>query len=323
MIKVAVFLYLLFLMMKCSALRTSLVVLIGLVAASCSVNPYAATNRAYKKQAKAYARTLWAEPNPGPGDAAYLQGDYWVGATNFNMRKPNYVIIHHTAQNSTAQTLKTFTTPATQVSAHYVIGRDGKVYHMLNDYLRAWHGGNSRWGNNTDINSSSIGIELDNNGAEPFADAQLSSLLGVLEMLKKKHNIPTANFIGHSDIAPSRKVDPNPTFPWKQLADKGYGLWYDADALDSVVVAKVYTDSAAVADSTLLQPEILEFELVPLHQIPDNFSPEDALRIIGYDISNMDAAIKAFKLHFIQTEVNAVLTDKDKQILYNLYLKYR
>ena len=294
----------------------------GLTVGACATNPYAATNKVHKKQAKAYARTLYAVPEPAPESIPYPQGDYWVGATNFNMRKPNFVIIHHTAQTSTAQTLKTFTTPATKVSAHYVIGRDGKVYQMLNDYLRAWHGGVSKWGNNTDINSSSVGIELDNNGFEPFAEAQMASLLGVLETLKKKHDIPAANFIGHSDIAPTRKNDPNPTFPWKQLAEKGFGLWYDADALDSVLVAGSYFDSTAVADTSILQPELLVLKQEPKYKVPDNFNPKDALRIIGYDVRNMDAAIKAFKLHFIQSEVNATLTEKDKLILYNLYLKY-
>ncbi|MBC5994468.1 N-acetylmuramoyl-L-alanine amidase [Pontibacter sp. SD6] len=309
--------------MKGSALRMSLVVLIGLAAVACSVNPYAATNKVYKKQAKEYGRALWAIPEQDAAGLPYPQGDYWVGATNFNIRKPNYVVIHHTAQNSTEQTLKTFTTPATQVSAHYVIGRDGKVYQMLNDNLRAWHGGASKWGNTTDLNSTSIGIELDNNGAEPFAEAQINSLLGVLQTLKKRHGIPAANFIGHSDIAPTRKVDPNPTFPWKKLADNGFGLWYDADVLDSVMVAKTTVDSVAIADTTLLQPEMLVFEQVPVHKIPENFNPQDALRIIGYDTRDMNAAIKAFKLHFIQSEVNATLTEKDKLILYNLYLKYR
>lgn len=296
-----------------------MLILLGAAAVACNKNPYAATNKAYKKQAKAYARTLWAVPQANPAVQAYPQGDYWVGATNFNMRKPNFVIIHHTAQNSTEHTLKTFTTPSTKVSAHYVIGRDGKVYQMLSDYLRAWHGGASRWGNNTDINSSSIGIELDNNGAEPFSEEQINSLLGVLGTLKTTHDIPAANFIGHSDIAPARKVDPNPTFPWKRLAASGFGLWYDADVLDSVMVTKAY----AVTDTTLVPNTIQMLEWEPVHgKVPAGFVPQDALRIIGYDTRNLGAAIKAFKLHFIQTEVNATLTEKDTQILYNLYKKY-
>ncbi|HEY1005554.1 MAG TPA: N-acetylmuramoyl-L-alanine amidase [Sphingobacteriaceae bacterium] len=263
--------------------------LIGAAVSSCSSNPYAPTNRAYKKQAKTLSKIYRQTPPALPGGEKLQPGDQWVGTTNFSIRKPNYVIIHHTAQNSTAQTLRTFTLPRTAVSAHYVIGRDGKVYHMLNDYLRAHHAGVSKWGNNSDLNSSSIGIELDNNGYEPFAEAQVASLLQVLALLKENHKIPDANFIGHSDIAPPRKVDPNPTFPWKRLAENGFGLWPDSTVVDS---------------------------------LPADFSPKEALRIIGYDIKNMDAAIRAFKLHFVQTDLTPVLTEADKKVLYNLYRKY-
>ncbi|HXI00114.1 MAG TPA: N-acetylmuramoyl-L-alanine amidase [Sphingobacteriaceae bacterium] len=267
----------------------SLILSGSLLMAGCSSNPYARTNKSYKQQVKQFARTISTIPPINPGEASLQQGDYWVGSTNLSMRKPNFVIIHHTAQNSTEQTLKTFTTPKTQVSAHYVIGRDGKVYHMLSDFLRAWHAGAGKWGNASDINSSSIGIELDNNGFEPFSDAQVKSLLQVLEILKKTHSVPAANFIGHSDIAPGRKVDPNPTFPWKKLAQSGYGLWYD----------EVLTDS-----------------------VPENFNTREALRIIGYDIKNMEAAIKSFQIHFIQKKITGILTEEETAILYNLYKKY-
>ena len=249
--------------------------------AACSSSPYSPTNKIYKNQTKELTNTIRKTPiNPA--------GQDFVGTVNFGLRKPNYVIIHHTAQNSTEQTLKTFTVPSTQVSAHYVIGRDGIVFHMLNDYLRAWHGGAAKWGNATDINSSSIGIELDNNGFEPFAQAQINSLLNVLDTLKKKHGVPTANFIGHSDIAPGRKVDPNVTFPWKTLADRGFGLWPDA----------VLTDS-----------------------VPATFNPVDALRIIGYDVKNPVNAVKSFQLHFIQKEITGILNNEDTKVLYNLYKK--
>ena len=304
--------------------------------AACAVqkNPYAATNQSYKAQVKAYAEALRAMPPPTPG-ADSLLGKYWVGTTNFNLRKPNYVVIHHTAQDSTAQTLKTFTMPSTQVSAHYVIGRDGRVYHMLNDYLRAWHGGVARWGNTTDINSASIGIELDNNGIEPFAEAQITSLMHILGGLKKAYGIPTANFIGHADIAPSRKNDPSALFPWKRLAANGFGLWYDAGPLPSPFVA----DSAAALADRLLTPPLPAPDDVPMAAIlPVDtskvdaqlarlngpitvFSPREALRIIGYDTRDLPAAIRAFKLHFIQQNVGAPLNDADNRILYNLYKK--
>ena len=300
------------------------------VLAACATqrNPYAATNKSYKAQVKAYAAALRAVPPPTPGGDSLL-GNYWVGTTNFNLRKPNYVVIHHTAQESASQTLKTFTLPRTQVSAHYVIGRDGRVYHMLNDYLRAWHGGVARWGNNTDINSSSIGIELDNNGTEPFAQTQIASLLQVLADLKKAYGIPAANFIGHADIAPSRKNDPSTFFPWKQLADSGYGLWYDAGPLPSPngYDPAVPADSAGLPQPPLPAPirpdtTALDTQLARLNAAYPIFNPREALRIIGYDTQDLPAAIRAFKLHFVQQNINAQLTDADNRILFNLYKKY-
>jgi N-acetylmuramoyl-L-alanine amidase len=252
----------------------------------CASNPYKATNKVYRQQAKAFAKELrtqpWADSLQPP--------EHWAGTTNFSMRKPNFVIIHHTAQDACDKTITTFTTVKTQVSAHYVICKDGTVHHMLNDYLRAWHAGAAKWGNSTDINSNSIGIEIDNNGFERFTEAQLISLLRLLTKLKKDYNIPAANFIGHSDIAPGRKIDPNRYFPWQRLASGGFGLWYD-------------TTAAA--------------------QVPENFNALQALRIVGYNISDSLAAIYSFKLHFVQTDSSRVFTDADKKILFDLVKKYQ
>jgi N-acetylmuramoyl-L-alanine amidase len=283
-------------MMKNQAILAALVLL---AAAGCVRSPYAATNKVYKRQVRDLAQQLRAQPTlladslpPAP---------YWAGTVNFNLRKPNYVIIHHTAQHSTEQTLKTFTLPKTQVSAHYVIGRDGQTFHMLNDYLRAWHGGVARWGNVTDINSVSIGIELDNDGTEPFQEAQLSSLLKVLGSLKKTYNIPAANFIGHGDIAPVRKNDPSALFPWQRLAARGFGLWYDAAVLTDTTAAPFATDS--LGQNT-------------------GITPREALRIIGYDTQDLNAATAAFKRHFVPGETGTELTELDRRILFNLYRKF-
>ncbi|MCX8020706.1 MAG: N-acetylmuramoyl-L-alanine amidase [Chitinophagaceae bacterium] len=186
-------------------------VLFLLLLAACHQSRFAATNKVYKKQVKAFSRLIKAYPLRDSAGVAWSRE--WVGTTNLSLRKPNYVIIHHTAQNSCEQTLKTFTLPRTQVSAHYVICRDGTVYHMLNDMLRAHHAGVGKWGNITDMNSMSIGIELDNNGNEPFAEAQIQSLLVLLSRLKKTFQIPQSNFIGHLDWAPGRKTDPGRFFP--------------------------------------------------------------------------------------------------------------
>jgi N-acetylmuramoyl-L-alanine amidase len=252
---------------------------------ACSRNPYAVSNKEYKKKIRSLTQVLLEYPLAD----TISNNDNWIGTTNFDLRKPNFVIIHHTAQNSCDQTLKTFATDKSKVSAHYVICKDGTIHHMLNDYLRAWQAGVSRWGNATDINSLSIGIELDNNGFGPFTPEQISSLLKVLEMLKKKYSIPTANFIGHSDVAPGRKVDPNRYFPWETLSQKGYGLWFDTTCIE----------------------------------VPANFDTLQALRIIGYDLKNPQAAVQSFKLHFVQGDSSRILTDPDKKILYDLSQLYQ
>jgi N-acetylmuramoyl-L-alanine amidase len=248
---------------------------------------YKTTNSSYRDQAKRYAALLGQYPLK---DSAGLNmSPEWVGTTNFTMRKPNFVVIHHTAQTSCEQTLKTFTLPRTQVSAHYVICEDGTVYHMLNDYLRAHHAGLGRWGNNTDLNSSSIGIELDNDGTETFAEPQIQSLYTLLERLKKAHSIPTANFIGHSDLAPTRKNDPNVSFNWKEMSVRGFGLWY--------------------GDTTNLV-------------LPPNFSVPQALRIIGYDITNQTAAITVFKRKYLRKDNSKELSEGDKKVLYALMMRF-
>ncbi|SDE77689.1 N-acetylmuramoyl-L-alanine amidase [Mucilaginibacter pineti] len=262
------------------------------IVSSCSpkvVVPFVETNKVYKHQTDSVVEVIQRElPAALLDSVGQPIASEWVGTVNFNLRKPNYVILHYTAQDSLAQTLKTFTLVKPQVSAHYVVGKDGKVVHMLNDYLRAWHAGVSKWGSISDMNSCSIGIEIDNNGREPFNDIQVKSLLALLAQLKKVYNIPTANFIGHQDIAPGRKPDPGPLFPWKLLADKGFGYW----------------------------PEYL---LVPA---PDNFDYATALRLIGYDTTNLTNAIVAFKRHFIQTDETPAMTQLDLNVLYNVYRKY-
>ena len=259
--------------------------MISILTLACSSNKYAVSNRSYKHQARALAKIIRLVP--APDSLAYPFP--WVGTTNFGLRKPNFVIIHHTAQNSCGQTLQTFTSPASQVSAHYVICKDGTVHHMLSDYLRAWQAGVGSWGNDKDLNSSSVGIELDNTGFDSFPAPQINSLLAVLATLKRTYNIPAANFIGHADIAPTRKNDPGVYFPWQLLAQNGFGLWYD--------------------DTTQVT-------------VPQNFNSLQALRIIGYSVKDSGAAIVAFKRHFEMQDSSSTLTEGDKKILCNLTGKY-
>lgn len=209
---------------------------------------------------------------------------------NFNVRTPQIVVIHYTAQQSCGQSLETLSNAFIpgQVSAHYLICKNGVVNSMVDENYRAWHAGYGRWGNMNDINSSSLGIEIDNDGDEYFTDDQINSLLILLKSMKERYNIPTGNFIGHADLAPTRKSDPGKYFPWDKLADKGFGYKPDSDLPD----------------------------------VPEHFDPLNALRMIGYDTRDLDAAIVAFKRHYIQHDTDSELSDKDEKVLYNIYLKY-
>lgn len=244
-------------------------------------------NQLYSSMIDSLSKVLFRYPIT---DSAGLPfAEEWIGTPNMGLRRPNFVVIHYTANNSCEETLREFTTTGgREASAHYVICRDGTVHHMLNDLLRSHHAGDSKWGNNTDLNSSSIGIELDNNGSQPFSEAQLNSLTILLERLKTAYKIPAPNFIGHADIAPTRKGDPGAKFPWKEMSEKGFGLWWD--------------DTTGV-------------------QVPDNFDYLLGLRIIGYDISSPASAVAAFKKHFMgdnSTTMNAVV----RKIIYVLHNKF-
>ena len=118
--------------------------------------------------------------------------------------------------------------PKSKVSSHFVINRNGKIYRLLQDHQIAWHAGKSCWGKYRDINKNSIGIELVNKGHQfgytNFKKEQLSSLIKICKNLIKKYKIKKENIVGHSDIAPLRKIDPGEKFPWKQLAKKNRNL---------------------------------------------------------------------------------------------------
>lgn len=119
--------------------------------------------------------------------------------------------------------------PTSEVSAHYVIDETGELYSLVPESKRAWHAGVSYWGGETDINSASIGIELVNPGHEfgyrVFPQAQITSLIALCRGLMKRYAIPPARVLGHSDVAPGRKIDPGELFPWQVLAEQGVGLW--------------------------------------------------------------------------------------------------
>ena len=195
-----------------------------------------------------------------------------IPSPNFNARaehvKLDYVVLHYTGMTDTESAIKRMTDPAAKVSAHYLIDEEGALVQMVEETERAWHAGISFWKNQTDMNSASIGIELSNPGHEfgyrAFTQAQLSRLKLLLEDITKRHGMNRKSFLlAHSDIATTRKQDPGELFPWKDFAASGFGVF----------------------------PELNS-------NIASDDTNETLLANIGYDISDYEAALEAFKRRF-------------------------
>ncbi len=212
----------------------------------------------------------------------------WHPSPNHEPRRARLIVIHHTAMRSAEGALLVLQTRNSggRVSAHYLIGEDGRRYQLVAEEDRAWHAGASRWSGIGDINSISIGIELDNDGSEPFAERQIGSLLVLLADITDRLGIQPHLVIGHGDIAPTKKDDPSVHFPWQRLAEAGYGLW----------------------------PR--ETPATP----PAGFDPWAALRLVGYDLRSPEAALVAFHRHFRGREDRDWL-EGDADILYDLQLQ--
>jgi len=150
---------------------------------------------------------------------------------NFDVRiaPPDILVIHYTGMQTAEAALARLRDAKAKVSAHYMIDEDGRIFRLVPEERRAYHAGVSVWKGERDVNSRSIGIELVNPGDEfgyrPFPDAQIDALLTLLSPIRSRWSIPSGNIVGHSDVAPERKIDPDVLFPWKRLAEAGHGLW--------------------------------------------------------------------------------------------------
>ena len=141
-----------------------------------------------------------------------------------------FVIIHYTGMQSEIESFDRLKSIKSRVSCHYLINRKGEIIQMVKDNKVAWHAGKSKWKNFKNLNENSIGIELVNKGHEfgyqNFSNSQIKSLINLCKNLKKKYMIKKENFLGHSDIAPLRKLDPGEKFPWRRLSKYNLGFWY-------------------------------------------------------------------------------------------------
>ncbi len=201
-------------------------------------------------------------------------------------------VLHYTEMEREAA-LQRLTDHEAKVSAHYFISEEGEVVRLVDEDKRAWHAGASYWRGHRDVNSASVGIELDHPGHglgyREFADAQIEALIPLLNDIVRRHDIPRANVVGHSDVAPARKTDPGELFPWDRLAE--YRL-------------------------CLPRPEKLE--------LGDPFDNDGAfylaLERFGYDITEGRKAVEAFQRRWRPERIDGVIDGQVRAILFQLLL---
>ena len=144
---------------------------------------------------------------------------------NFDSRKYKiqFIVLHYTETENLEKAIDLLTSKKRKVSSHFVVDTDGQIYNLVSESKRAWHAGESSWKGLQDMNSRSIGIEIVNPGEKKlknYPKAQIKQLINLIHFLEEKFKIPFYNILGHSDIAPQRKIDPGKHFPWKELYKK-------------------------------------------------------------------------------------------------------
>lgn len=214
---------------------------------------------------------------------------------NFNDRALpiEMVVLHYTEMKPVETALERLCDPEAQVSAHYLISEEGEVTRLVPEEKRAWHAGLSYWRGHKDVNSASIGIEMDNPGHalgyRAFPEAQIDALIPLLHRIIQTYDIPRANVVGHSDVAPARKIDPGELFPWDRLAE--YGLCLAKP--DKLEMADPYANEAAVYL---------------------------ALERFGYDITDGHKAVEAFQRRWRPEKIDGEMDGQVRAILYQLLL---
>jgi len=167
-----------------------------------------------------------------PGDKYNLE-IIWHPSPNYSERPEennvDMVILHYTGMETAGDALDRLCNPQAEVSAHYLIDETGVIYSLVEEHKAAWHAGKSYWQGATNINARSVGIELSNPGHEfgyrPFTKQQMAALEKLLSLVIVKHKISTDRIVGHSDVAPNRKMDPGELFDWQRLALAGLSIW--------------------------------------------------------------------------------------------------
>lgn len=212
---------------------------------------------------------------------------------NFNDRKlpVSILVLHYTGIPEVAASIERLTSlEAPRVSCHYLVAEDGQILRMVAEDKRAWHAGNSHWRTIDDVNSASIGIEIQNPGHEwgyrPFPEAQMSALIPLIADIVGRHGITRGNIVGHSDIAPARREDPGELFDWERLARLRLALPRPRKHL---------TDPHWTDGGFLL-----------------------ALERFGYDVLDGPAAVRAFQRRFRPERIDGIVDGETRAILLSL-----
>lgn len=168
-----------------------------------------------------------ASPNHGPR-RPLREGD--------EAPKPDMIILHYTGMPSAQGAIDWLTNAQSEVSSHYIVLENGEVLQLVPEERRAWHAGKSFWAGIEDINSTSIGIEIVNEGhptCPPYPQKQIEAVIELCRDCAGRHNIPAERVLAHSDVAPIRKIDPGAHFPWQRLHQAGIGHWVEPAAMTS------------------------------------------------------------------------------------------
>jgi N-acetylmuramoyl-L-alanine amidase len=232
-----------------------------------------------------------------------------INSPNFNKNlrvKSNikFLIIHYTGMQSKRASLERLVSIKHKVSCHYLVDRNGKVFQFVSDNRISWHAGKSKWKNFKNLNNKSIGIELVNKGHsfgyEKFSKKQIDKLSILCLLLKKKYRINNSCILGHSDIAPLRKIDPGEKFPWKKLSKKGVGLWYFNEKKNF---------------ENLKKTEIRNIFFKNLHKIGYRYFNKNK------SSSSDSTIVKAFQRRYVQHKVNGKIDLKMLKISHYLAKK--
>lgn len=176
-------------------------------------------------------------------------------------QRPELIVLHYTGMTDAASARARLCDPQAEVSAHWLVHEDGRIEALVSEDRRAWHAGAGAWLGRDDVNSRSIGIEIANPGDRPFTTRQMDALTDLLRGIMARWQIGPAGVIGHSDMAPGRKIDPGPRFDWERLAREGLALWPAAgqdrplaDSLDDLGYPPADSDTRLAAFRLRFRP---------------------------------------------------------------------